>query len=337
MTSSKMKVRDSSLDFVCGILIIYMILYHAYLWFPTTRDGFSETLDKLFFFFMPWFYFKSGMFHVKKGTIETALLNVKKLLYPFLIYTFIGEIFYWMTIIIRVNSNFNLIEQLIATIKCLIVQGSTIGNQPLWFLLSLYLTKVTVTYFENHRTPMVTIIIISLFLAWISSNVGAYINGHFFIPYLIMSTSIGICFYGFGKLMRTIQYQKKLFIFSIIIYFYGIIFFPSQLDVRLGMLIHGNWFIFMISSLAGIIVINNVAKHKIIQFLPIIAIGKNSLSYYCLHWPLFTIITTIISFFVTDKYNLFVILCVLSGLLLPICTYWINIIKKKLSNYIIYL
>lgn len=337
MKSSSIITRDSSLDLVCGFLITYMILYHAYLWCPTTKDFLSDTLDRLLFFFMPWFYFKSGMFHVRKGTKEVALSNVKKLLYPFFVYTIIGEIIYWVGIYTKMERDFNLTEQLVASTKCMIVQGSTIGNQPLWFLISLYLTKVVVTFLENQKIPLIAIIIISGFIAWISSNVGAYINGVFYIPYLIMSTSIGMFFYGIGTLMQVIQYKKNVYILALLTYSCVVILFPSQVDVRLGMLKYGSWIAFMLSSLAGIIVINNLTKLKILQFPFLIDIGENSLSYYCSHWILFSIITTTWGHVITNDYHLFAVLCIGSTFCLPIYAYWINYIKNKHSNYKNYL
>lgn len=51
--------RDNSLDAACGLMIIYMIYGHICLWSGVTQ---VEIFPRLLFFFMPWFFFKSGMF-----------------------------------------------------------------------------------------------------------------------------------------------------------------------------------------------------------------------------------------------------------------------------------
>ena len=52
-------VRDTSLDNVCAIMIIYMIYGHVCLWCGVKQN---EILTRCLYFFMPWFFFKSGMF-----------------------------------------------------------------------------------------------------------------------------------------------------------------------------------------------------------------------------------------------------------------------------------
>lgn len=338
MNSKSARVRDSSLDLLCGILISYMIIYHAYIWCPITKSIIIEIFDKIFFFFMPWFYYKSGMFNKKESTKEIAITNTKKLLFPFIIYTVMGEIVLWLCINLRNEGEFDIIKYLVSSLKCLIIQGSTIGNQPLWFLVSLYITKVFFSFLRNKNIPTTIILLLSFIAGWISSYTGAYINGRFLIPYLFMSSTIGITFYGLGTLLHRIQYTKVVFFVASIIYISIILLLPSQVDVRLNMLKQGSWIAFMVSSLAGIIVANNLARLKILQFPFLISIGNNSLSYYCFHWILFYLTTTICGNFNSDNYYLLTVLYIVSTFFLPIYAYWVWLLKKHSSpNHKLYL
>lgn len=132
MNSKSAIVRDSSLYLLCGILISYMIIYHAYIWCPTTKSILIEIFDKLFFF-MPWFYYKSDMSNKKKSTKEIAITNTKKILFPFISYTIIVEIVLWLCYYLRDEGEFDIIKHLVSSLKCLKIQESTIGNQPLCF------------------------------------------------------------------------------------------------------------------------------------------------------------------------------------------------------------
>lgn len=58
--------REVYLDVVCGIMIIWMILGHL-IASCGLRDTVLYTIgNRLFPFFMPWFFFKSGMFYKKR-------------------------------------------------------------------------------------------------------------------------------------------------------------------------------------------------------------------------------------------------------------------------------
>ena len=332
-TSNTTSKRDSYMDLVCGLLIVYMIIYHAYL-LCNLSDLLSITLDKIFFFFMPWFYYKSGMFYTKHNTKEIAISGIKKYIYPFVIYTIIGECFLWFFTMYK-EENINLFSLLFSSIKCIIVQGSTIGNQPLWFLVSLYITKVIVSFLDNKNVSIVISSFFSCIIAWASSYVGAYINDVFCIPYLIMSTSLGIFYYEMGFLLRDIQYNKVVFMIAIFIYLFVWVQIPSQVDVRLGMLKYGNWFVFVISSLAGIIIINNLSRIRLLQLPFLINVGSNSLTYYCFHWILFNIVISFCS--IISGYRLLIVLFLLALIILPLYTYWVFLLKKKYSQYTIYL
>lgn len=58
--------RDDSLDGVCGLLIIWMISMHAAQWSGVKGTTFFNVATHVFFYFMPWFYFKGGMFATVK-------------------------------------------------------------------------------------------------------------------------------------------------------------------------------------------------------------------------------------------------------------------------------
>lgn len=80
-----MKKRDSCLDCVAGILIIYMISIHIFQW-----SGMNNILSSYWMlplsFFMFWFFYKSGMLYKDKTCKEVLLggvRNVTKSVPPF--------------------------------------------------------------------------------------------------------------------------------------------------------------------------------------------------------------------------------------------------------------
>lgn len=85
--------RDKSLDVICGLFIINMILGHILQWSNLT-DSLLYQLTDLFFFFMPWFFYKSGYFFQKRRIYEVVTKYAKKFLSKYVLWSIIGSCFY---------------------------------------------------------------------------------------------------------------------------------------------------------------------------------------------------------------------------------------------------
>ena len=56
--------RDNYIDAVCGLLIIWMIIGHAIGNYELKDTHMYTNGNHLFPFFMPWFFYKAGNYHV---------------------------------------------------------------------------------------------------------------------------------------------------------------------------------------------------------------------------------------------------------------------------------
>lgn len=70
------KKRDESLDAVCGLMIVYMIYGHICLWSGIQQ---IEWIPRLLYFFMPWFFFKSGLFFKPRSLKEELVGGGKEI------------------------------------------------------------------------------------------------------------------------------------------------------------------------------------------------------------------------------------------------------------------
>lgn len=66
--------RQSHIDSVAGLLIIHMILGHC-IQVTDCRDLTLYKWMQVLSFFMPWFFFKSGMFYKERKPVEVLLLG----------------------------------------------------------------------------------------------------------------------------------------------------------------------------------------------------------------------------------------------------------------------
>ncbi len=287
-TSSR---RDITLDLACGILIIRMVLKHALQWAQVTHYDFYEWMN-IFFFIMPWFFFKSGMFFKSKPAQIVASTGLKHLIVPLLTMTFVGHLIICVNDIIE--GGHPMTDYWLKPLYEIICFGSTEGNLALWFLLSLFGVRILYNMFSADLNP-----ISILFLTMIGSL--AIFHFHLVIPYYLGSTMAGLFFFTMGNMLKDRQYNKWVWTASFLVYLIHMFFIPSFVDMRSGTLLEGYYEVWMIGSVAGCITLNGACRWGIIfakrmaeryhqirmlSFIPrsIMAIGESSLIIYLFHW-----------------------------------------------------
>lgn len=200
-------MRIDYLDEVCGLLIIYMTLTHIMICSDVVFEG--QTMCVLSFF-MPWFFFKSGMFY-KDKTFRSTLRGWKKMIIPYVVYSIIGHIIYCTRIYFEGDTNW--IHYVLSPIKQILMCESLLGNTPLWFLLSLFMVQLIYIIIRNKIKDELIFMMGSLFAFIIYLT---DIN----ITLLFSNTSLGLAFYAIGHKLRERQYSWRFMITSLIIYLY---------------------------------------------------------------------------------------------------------------------
>lgn len=241
-----MSRRDTSLDIIAGFLILRMILGHCSNWWPGI---YQEIWGKLFFFSMPWFFYKSGMFVRARTVKEEIKFCHKRLLIPFITFGSIG-------IILQISLDFLTshtlsIEPFIKTIKILILEGTAYGNEPLWFIFTLIITKILYSLISQ-KISTVAIGFIFGGLAWLFSLYLPY-------PQYFGNTCCALFFYSAGHCLKKIQYNKGVFILSLITWLVIFVENFSSGDMKSNN-ITGNYLLYLLSSTGGIISINNIVR-----------------------------------------------------------------------------
>lgn len=85
-------MRDKSIDATAGLLILFMIYGHVMSWTNLTEAHSFIVLDRIFCFFMPWFFFKAGMFYKQEKIDLVCKAGYKRLLVPYIVWG--GRIYY---------------------------------------------------------------------------------------------------------------------------------------------------------------------------------------------------------------------------------------------------
>lgn len=315
-----MKQRYNYIDCLSGILIIHMILGHIMQWVSLKDSIFYIWSQRLLFFFMPWFFFKSGMFFKEKKFQITVKNSYKKLIIPLIVFSILGLPYYWLKLYI--NDDLNFIHYILSPIKSFFIIGNNVGNLPLWFLLALFGVLISYNFLYKKIHPVI-IMLLSLLCGTIISNLN--IN----IPFYFSNIFIGMAFYAAGNLMSKWQYKKNIRFVCIIIYILSVSLFPQFVDLRTNTLISGNYFLWFFIGCASCVAFNNIFK-SIENIVPnfMVEIGKDSIIYYTIHWLIISYSTLIFNHFlnVKERWYMFLIILLSNIILLPICA---TLLKKN--------
>lgn len=277
-----MKQRDTYLDAVGGIMILYMIYGHICLWTELRQ---FEVLSRLLFFFMPWFFFKSGMFYRKVPMREVVMKGWKRLLVPYLVFSIVGYVAF---AIMQRNMEVAPVDYyLLNPLRQMFHEGAVAGNSPVWFLFSLFIVRILFTEMQKLKR------FLSIGIALLGA-LGYLLNIMEVKDYFYISNIItGTFFFGLGYFCKEIQFDCCWFVVSLIVYGTIIIIDPSYIDFRSNSG-SGHYLLWMISAFAGIITVNNILKILPYSFPFLSTIGRGSMAYYVLHWPIMALLVVVI-------------------------------------------
>ena len=270
-------MRVRYIDNCSGLLIIYMIFTHIIQFSGLENDEIYQYSFRVFYFFMPWFFFKSGQFlKVNYNSVNVVKLT-KKLLYPLLFYTIIGCLLF---IPFGIKEEGSVGLYLLRVIKDFVYKGSTYANLPLWFLTSLFIAKVVLSKILSININVFIILLITLLFF--------FLIVYYDVCYPLLGSSfLGFLWIIFGYIYNKIEkyIHCKLIGFMAALYLFNSLFNFSLVDVRTCSLVSGNWVQWFLSVFSGIVIFNKIIALASKRNVTILyKIGSSSMFYYCSHW-----------------------------------------------------
>ena len=291
-------MRDDSLDRMCGLLIAYMVLEHVSMMVSIVSPSEIVAIvyrycSACFFFFMPWFFFKSGMFYRDDDLNVTLTKSINRLLKPWLKWSAIsfvlGAILTWF-----IDGGINLKNFLLNNCRSVLINGALDENLPLWYLFTLFLVKMIYAWLRKKGINTWIIIVSSFMVAFALS----FVRG--FKPYWIPNCFLGLLFYTLGNRIgnnERLPVGKWIVLLSIPICLLNL-FFPQFVDFRTNSLVRGNYVLYCLMSVCAILGWNCLFKYLSNKLLfgtegVFLRIGRNSLFFYCAHWIILRILLAI--------------------------------------------
>lgn len=322
--------RLEYVDVVAGIMIIWMILGHCNLFSSLPHLPCRKFLN----FYMPWFFYKSGMFFSTKGYDELLKKDANKYLRVFIVYSFIGW-FIW-SVCGLIGNTISLRESISSPIHSFIKSGCiSKGNGALWFLLSLFFVRQIGNFVLKIKLHPLVASLICFSIAFVLYYLKWYNHSWWF-----GNVFTGLSFFFLGYWLKETEQKKWVFIVSILVYglilcayLFGLIGKFPNLYMHANKMFRGNYLLFYPMAVAGIIVTNNIFRIlcKHIRFRILGYVGLNSMNFYVTHWILFILVVFVskIVFRIESPLYLFWILLGSSIIFLPLISKAIDTLKEK--------
>lgn len=313
--------RLSYIDAISGFFIIQIIVGHIFQ-FVGEYEKMSIWVD-VFSFFMPYFYFKSGLFSKSICVDLNSVFHksIKNLLIPYALITCIGYL---------INLPFELYlsekpiyDIILRPFGHLLKNGSMPSSLALWFLLSLFWVKIIYAWICKNKYSLYTALVICLLG-------GAFLcRFKIYLPISLSTIFPGLLFFisGFFYNYYKLNDNKIVLLLSAFLYFFCLLCIDTTVEMRRNSMQEGLYFAWYIKSLAGIfLMIKFFSLFHSFSFLSYI--GKNSMGYYVLHWLILYLYRNILDvFYPTYNKTYFIISAiVICATILPIIN---NLIKSK--------
>lgn len=282
------KSRIEHIDLAAGIMLLWMMLTHCGIY----NTILGQYGCRLFFFFMPWFFYKSGMFFAPK---EARIIGGGKLLKPFLIWSIVGYFIYAIVqMVLGTDALYNLLVKV--PIKAALFENLVRCNGHLWFLLTLFCVINIANHLIKNVDPIFTIII-GIIIGYIINLLHSE-----YIPDIMANTATGLCFFSMGYMLQGKESNRWIVGGAIVGYIIAIILLHSPfVDMRLNYCCYSDrtgydYLLWFPASFCGIVTLNNVCKWllSIYKFPILQSIGRNAMIIFIVHMmPIYLIVNVL--------------------------------------------
>ena len=284
-----MAERDYSIDALSGLMILGVVFVHVMSWSGLENALLYTIVEYLIFYRMPYFFYKSGMFY-KATSDRKAIIGGGKLLWLFVKFSLIAHIV--NCIFLAINDNLTFVTAIKQPFKTILTQGTIGSNLPLWFLTTFFCAKVIFNFFCSRNCKSWIIAFVTGIIGVLSFNMNEMALLSINLPLYFYSINIAIFFMACGATFRNFHGRIDVLLVSTILYVICAILCHSRVDVFENELLEGNYVIWMLSSIAGIIVITRFFKilYKKYKFPILTFINNNALELFASHWIIYLIV-----------------------------------------------
>ena len=221
------------------------------------------------FFFMPWFFYKSGQFFSHRSIVDEWKKDWGKLMRQLLIWSAFGYILY--VGFCYIEGNFTLRQITYRVLKTFFLEGYIQLNAPLWFLFTLFgVRQIANMILPKQDSKYYWIQCIAIILFGYIVSYAAYRYNHRLLPQWVANGSAGLAFFTMGYCLQKYETKWWLVIPCILGYVSCYIWGFSVVGMKQNILTTGIYLLNMPTCLCGIIVFNMLCR-LISKYIPFIS------------------------------------------------------------------
>lgn len=281
------QARVEHIDIAAGLMLTWMVLGHIASHASYNSAFFS--IDKYLSFFMPWFFYKAGLFYTEKPFNKSLLGGAKKLLIPFVVYSLIGQMFYYICLLVENNISFR--SFIYQPLRSLFVVECLPGNGALWYLVVLYAINLIAPYLLKRYSPIL-VALLGVLIAYC-----CYLLDISWFPCIIPNVAAGLAFYVLGFYMRNKENNWWVLLIAVAVYLVCCIMgYPSIYFHHNTAIDSVTYLLYFPASLAGIIILNNICRivQPYLKYSLMRWIGQNAMNIYVTHWIVLVILRLVV-------------------------------------------
>ena len=252
--------------------------------------GLGYFIPNLLFFFMQWFFYKSGQFFKKRSIREEWKKDWSKLIVQFLIWSAVGYVLY--VVLLGFQDALTLRKATYSIVRGFVLNSYIPLNYPLWFLFSLFVVKqvgnlVLPQKDDNYfhlKCALITLVGFAVGFA-------AYCLQWRFFPLWLANGSVGLALFTLGYWLSNYETKWWLLVPCVLVYVPYLIWELPSYGIINAINNSCNSTVGYLASLpvcfSGIVVFNYLCR-LIAQYVPYLSapfeiIGKYAMIIYVSH------------------------------------------------------
>ena len=248
-----MPQRIRSVDIVGGILILWIMVFHALDGSEVFGEDQTRRVLPYLTFSMPWFFYRSGLFFHILPWRERLAKDIRKLLIPFLKWSALGFLI-WLAMQ-AIDGTLTRENCLSYPLQTLVIYGFLPVNIPIWFLLTLFLVRFGANCLLQWSVPPLVCVVAGLGIGY-----GLHLLDSPIVPFVIANTAMGIAFFMLGYRFGQYEHITWLSAAAIAGYAAFLAFGCSIVNHHNNRLITGNYLLWPVFAYCGIVTFNNLCR-----------------------------------------------------------------------------
>lgn len=248
--------RVDYIDLGAGILIIWVMMFHAINNAHVYGQTDARVAIPFLTFSMPWFFYKSGQFFNPARGWEGVRRDVRKFLIPFAQWTLIG--YAVQLIVLLIDHDLSFQTAVVDSLYKFYIYGYIPIDVPLWFVLSLFVTKVIAQGLLTKGIHPLACMIGGLTVSYLHFLVNG--NDEPVLPVYIANVAQGIAFFMMGYMWSKYETNRWLMVVCMTGYVALQVTGYPIVGLHRNVLLQGPYLMWPVSAYCGIVAFNNVCR-----------------------------------------------------------------------------